>query len=274
MSFASSVDNSKQVNREFIIKTVAGESGTVPVFSATGVIDSFLYTTSASNPDGTALTTIDWVSSNVLTSVLTGFTVGSSVQIDGTDTILSAFSKVQAQIDSITSGETIPDLDASKITTGVLTSARGGTGNGFTKFSGAADSEKTYTLPNQNATIVTSANMVANALMVGSLDGNVSYITPSTNGNVLVSNGTTWVSQAPAPANTTNFKPITISGLIDGTNKTFTLGTHDTGSEMIIFNGQVLTPTNDYVVSGTTLTLTAEFPAPPTGSVLRAYGNA
>jgi len=39
--------------------------------------------------------------------------------------------------------------------TGILGSANGGTANGFTKFSGATTSEKTYTLPNANATILT-----------------------------------------------------------------------------------------------------------------------
>lgn len=39
--------------------------------------------------------------------------------------------------------------------TGLLASSRGGTGNGFTKFSGPATSEKTFTLPNANETIAT-----------------------------------------------------------------------------------------------------------------------
>lgn len=37
--------------------------------------------------------------------------------------------------------------------TGLLASSRGGTGNGFTKFSGPAASEKTFTLPNANSTV-------------------------------------------------------------------------------------------------------------------------
>jgi hypothetical protein len=37
--------------------------------------------------------------------------------------------------------------------TGILGSARGGTGNGFTKFTGPTTSEKTFTLPDANATI-------------------------------------------------------------------------------------------------------------------------
>jgi hypothetical protein len=47
-------------------------------------------------------------------------------------------------------------LQATSLTlgwTGILGSARGGTGNGFTKFSGPATAERTFTLPNENATL-------------------------------------------------------------------------------------------------------------------------
>ena len=45
--------------------------------------------------------------------------------------------------------------DAGDITSGILASTRGGTGNGFTKFSGPAGAEKTFTLPNASAVILT-----------------------------------------------------------------------------------------------------------------------
>jgi hypothetical protein len=54
----------------------------------------------------------------------------------------------------------IPVLDASKITTGILSSAVGGTGSGFTRFSGPATAEKTFTLPNANAAILTDNSAV------------------------------------------------------------------------------------------------------------------
>jgi hypothetical protein len=54
------------------------------------------------------------------------------------------------------------------ITTGtwngtIITSAYGGTGNGFTKFSGPATAEKTFTLPNASATILTDNAVVTGA---------------------------------------------------------------------------------------------------------------
>lgn len=48
----------------------------------------------------------------------------------------------------------IPSLAASIITSGILGSAYGGTGNGFTKFSGPTTSEKTFALPDASATLV------------------------------------------------------------------------------------------------------------------------
>lgn len=46
-------------------------------------------------------------------------------------------------------------IDLTNGVTGILTSVNGGTGNGFTKFSGPASSEKTFTLPNASASILT-----------------------------------------------------------------------------------------------------------------------
>src|SRR3990167_7877339 len=63
--------------------------------------------------------------------------------------------------------------------TGILGSARGGTGNGFTLFSGPATAERTFTLPNASSTILTdnAAVTVAQggsgaATLTGLLQGN------------------------------------------------------------------------------------------------------
>lgn len=49
---------------------------------------------------------------------------------------------------------------ATDLTTGILPSANGGTGNGFTKFSGPTTSEKTFTLPDASTTILTTNALV------------------------------------------------------------------------------------------------------------------
>lgn len=46
------------------------------------------------------------------------------------------------------------NFDGSAALTQIIASTYGGTGNGFTKFTGATTAEKTYTLPNSNATIL------------------------------------------------------------------------------------------------------------------------
>jgi hypothetical protein len=46
------------------------------------------------------------------------------------------------------------NFDGSAALTQIIASTYGGTGNGFTKFTGATTAEKTYTLPNSNATLL------------------------------------------------------------------------------------------------------------------------
>ena len=92
--------------------------------------------------------------------------------------------------------------------TQIIASTYGGTGNGFTKFTGPATSEKTFTLPNASATILTD-NAVITAAQGGTGNasytiGDILYASASTTlskladvatGNVLISGGT---STAPA----------------------------------------------------------------------------
>jgi hypothetical protein len=52
------------------------------------------------------------------------------------------------------------NFDGSAALSQIIASTFGGTGNGFTKFTGATSTEKTYTLPNANATILTDNTAV------------------------------------------------------------------------------------------------------------------
>lgn len=72
--------------------------------------------------------------------------------------------------------------------TGILGSANGGTANGFTKFSGPATSEKTFTLPNASATVLTD-NAAVTAAQGGT--GIASYAV----GDILYASGTTALSK-------------------------------------------------------------------------------
>lgn len=71
------------------------------------------------------------------------------------------------------------------------------------------------------------------------------------------------------------FRAVTVSGTQDSVNKIFTIASAVmSGSEQVFRNGQLLTPgaSNDYVISGTTITFQAADPAPAATSVLRIYG--
>lgn len=91
--------------------------------------------------------------------------------------------------------------------TGIIASTFGGTGNGFTKFSGPITSEKTFTLPNASATILTDNAAVTAAqggtgqttyaigdILQASAATTLSKLAAVATGNVLISGGVTTVS--------------------------------------------------------------------------------
>lgn len=80
------------------------------------------------------------------------------------------------------------NFDGSAALTQIIASTYGGTGNGFTKFTGAASTEKTYTLPNANATILTD-NAAVTAAQGGT--GNTSYAI----GDIIYASGATALSK-------------------------------------------------------------------------------
>jgi hypothetical protein len=101
------------------------------------------------------------------------------------------------------------NFNGSAALTQVIASTYGGTGNGFTKFSGPATAEKTFTLPDANATILTTnaavtvaqggtgaTTLTTNNVLLGNGTSAPQFVAPGTTGNVLTSNGTTWTSAA------------------------------------------------------------------------------
>ena len=107
------------------------------------------------------------------------------------------------------------NFDGSAALTQIIASTYGGTGNGFTKFSGATTTEKTYTLPDATCSILTSNTAVTIAqggtgqttasaafnalspitstgdLIIGNGVNSATRLAIGTNGYVLTSNGTT-----------------------------------------------------------------------------------
>lgn len=93
------------------------------------------------------------------------------------------------------------DISTASVT-GILGSANGGTANGFTKFSGPTTSEKTFTLPNASATILTDnaavtvaqggtglGTLTAHAVLLGEGTSNVAFATIGTSGRLLIDQG-------------------------------------------------------------------------------------
>jgi hypothetical protein len=90
-------------------------------------------------------------------------TVSSTATISGTNT--GDQTNITGNAGTATTLQTARSIygnnfDGSAALSQIIASTFGGTGNGFTKFTGATSTEKTYTLPNANATILTDNTAV------------------------------------------------------------------------------------------------------------------
>ena len=98
------------------------------------------------------------------------------------------------------------NFDGSAALTGVIASTYGGTGNGFTKFSGATTSEKTYTLPDATTTILTTnAAVTIGQGGTGQTTASAAFnaLSPITStGDLIIGNGTNSATRLAIGANT------------------------------------------------------------------------
>lgn len=158
-------------------QTVALTAGTG--ISVTGTYPNFTLTNTA--PDQVVSLT---AGSNVsITGTYPNFTIASSnsggtvTSVSGTGTVNGiTLTGTVTSSGSLTLGGTLSGVSLTTQVTGTLPVANGGTG---------------------------AATLAANAVLLGNGTSAVQTVAPGTNGNVLVSNGTTWVSQAPAPSGVT-----------------------------------------------------------------------
>jgi hypothetical protein len=109
---------------------------------------------------------------------------GSATATDARTALSAAKSGANSDITSIT-GLTTP-----------LTTAQGGTGTASTTFANLT-TNVTGTLPVANGG-TGLATLTANNVMLGNGTSAPSFVAPSTSGNILTSNGTTWTSATPA----------------------------------------------------------------------------
>lgn len=157
------------------------------------------------------------------------------------------------------------NFDGSVAISGIIASTYGGTGNGFTKFSGPTTSEKTFTLPNANTTL--AANDGSNLTISGQAIGDIPVASSTTaygklaavaTGNILVSAGT-----GTAPAYSTaipNGVTATTQSANSGDTKVATNAYADQYNPVLaIANGGTISAWNSYSVAtgATTFTLPA-----------------
>lgn len=172
--------------------------------------------------------------------------------------------------------------------TGILPSANGGTGNGFTKFSGATTAEKTYTLPDASTTILTknytgalATGIVKNTTITGELTIAIAADFPTLNQNT-TGNAATVTTNANLTGMVTSVGNATtvvtnanLSGVISSVgNTTSVVSQTGTGSTFVMsasptFTGTVTAPT---IVSTATVRLkgytVATLPAGVEGDVI------
>ena len=106
--------------------------------------------------------------------------LGTVTSVSGTGTVNGiTLTGTVTSSGSLTLGGTLSGVDLTTQITGTLPVGNGGTG---------------------------AATLSANAVLLGNGGGALQTVAPGSNGNVLTSNGTTWVSQAPPAAGLTQAK--------------------------------------------------------------------
>ena len=122
---------------------------------------------------------------------------GTVTSVAGTGTVNGiSLSGTVTSSGSLTLGGTLSGVSLTTQVTGTLPIANGGTGTTSTTFANLT-TNVTGTLPVSNGG-TGAATLTANNVVLGNGTSAVQFVAPSTSGNVLTSNGTTWSSTAPA----------------------------------------------------------------------------
>ena len=208
------------VSSSLVSSFSAGTTGLTPNTATTGAVT--LGGTLAVANGGTGQTTYtngELLIGNTTGNTLTKATLtGTTSQVDVTNGAGSITLSLPATINVNTSGSaatltTSRDIygnsfNGSANVTGIIASSFGGTGNGFTKFSGPTTSEKTFTLPDASATILTDnaaitptqggtglTSYTTGDIIYASATNTLSTLADVATGNALISGG---VSTAPS----------------------------------------------------------------------------
>lgn len=182
------------------------------------------------------IATADLTASRVLVSNSSGKVAVSTVT-STTLGYLDATSSIQTQLNAKAASSHTHDVSD---ISGILGSATGGTGNGFTKFTGPTTAEKTFTLPNASATILTTNAAVTPAQGgTGVANGSANTLTFSGNyGLTFTLSGTTALTLPTSGTVLTDGSSIAASQIGSGTIATARLGSGSASSSTYLRGDQ------------------------------------
>lgn len=200
--------------------TISGNAGSATILETTRTIWGQNFNGSANVTGDITLGASNITMTGSIASTLSRVTKGWFTDLEVTNAIVGS---ITGSAPTLTTARAIygNNFDGSAALTQVIASNYGGTGNGFTKFTGATTAEKTYTLPDANATILysggalgtpssgTATNLtgtatgltsgITNALKSATTTVDVSAATAPTSGQVLTAtSGTAATWQTPA----------------------------------------------------------------------------
>jgi hypothetical protein len=165
------------------VKLLASNATSAPVLSFSAGTTGFTPSTATTG----AITLAGTLATTNGGTGLTAFTSGTAIYASSTSALTSGTLPTTGGgtgLTSFTSGGAVYASSTSALTTGTLPVASGGTGNN---------------------------SLTANTVLLGNGTSALQTVSPSTNGNVLTSNGTTWVSQAPAASGISTGKAIAMA---------------------------------------------------------------
>jgi hypothetical protein len=154
-------------------------------------------------------------------------TGGTVTSVAGTGTVNGiSLSGTVTTSGSLTLGGTLSGVNLTSQVTGTLPIANGGTGTTSTTFANLT-TNVTGTLPVANGG-TGAATLTANNVVLGNGTSAPLFVAPSTTGNVLTSNGSTWQSTAPAGGGAWTFlSTVTASGAATADVETTFNSTYD-----------------------------------------------
>jgi len=230
-----------------------GGSGTVTSVGGTGTVNGIsLSGTVTTSGNLTLGGTLDLSSPPAIggTTASTGrFTTVTSTIPTGTAPFTVASTTQVANLNAATAGSAATlttgraiygnNFDGSAALTQIIASTYGGTGNGFTKFSGATTAEKTYTLPDATTTILTTNAAVTPAqggtgqttytdgqLLIGNSTGNTLTKATLTQGTgITITNGNGSITIAASGGGSGTVTSVGGTGTVNGLTLTGTVTT-------------------------------------------------